>query len=162
MNDRRDALLAGAEFALAVETAARNTGSEDSVATCGVFSVEPGAENSIGRRVAVSVDARDTDLKRRDGMIKAALDAAKNIGIRRNVDSRFTLRTSDSPAKCSDQITSVVRKVSEKLGFAHTDIVSRAYHDSLFMARKFPTGMIFSTSLARYSYFTSILCSLTT
>ena len=37
MPERRDALLAGAEIAVAIEAAARGTGSPDSVATVGVF-----------------------------------------------------------------------------------------------------------------------------
>ena len=47
MPGRRDALLAGAEIALAVENAALTTGSPDTVGTKGVFKIEPGAVNSI-------------------------------------------------------------------------------------------------------------------
>ena len=47
MPGRRDALLAGAEISLAVEHAASNTGSPDTVGTTGVFRIEPGAVNSV-------------------------------------------------------------------------------------------------------------------
>src|SRR5439155_1437950 len=50
MPDRHDALLAGAEIALAVERAAKNSGSPDTVGTTGVFRIEPGAVNSVPRR----------------------------------------------------------------------------------------------------------------
>ena len=47
MPERHDALLAGAEIALAVEQAAVTSGSPDTVATTGVFRIEPGAVNSV-------------------------------------------------------------------------------------------------------------------
>src|SRR5437016_3836151 len=51
MPQRRDALCAAAEIALAVESAARSTGSIDTVGTTGVCDVFPGAINSIPVRV---------------------------------------------------------------------------------------------------------------
>ena len=42
MPDRRDAFLAGAEIALAVEAAAKSTGAIDTVGTTGVCHVFPG------------------------------------------------------------------------------------------------------------------------
>lgn len=144
MKDRHDAVLAGAEFALAVENVALNTNSVHSVATSGVFTVEPGAENSIGRRVGVSVDVRDIDKDRRNGMVEALKQKAESIGQERDVLATFNLRTSDDPAKCDDSIVETVRRVVANQKYKHIDLVSRAYHDSLLMARKFPTGMIFS------------------
>ncbi len=47
MPDRRDPLPAAAEVILAVEAAARGSGSPDSVATVGVCRVTPGAVNGI-------------------------------------------------------------------------------------------------------------------
>ena len=67
MPDRRDALCAAAELILAIGTAARSSGAIDTVATVGMCEVFPGAVNSIPSRVCLSVDIRDTDLKRRDG-----------------------------------------------------------------------------------------------
>src|SRR5262249_7695806 len=46
MPERHDAMLAGAEIALAAEQAALTSGSPDTVATTGVFRIEPGAVNS--------------------------------------------------------------------------------------------------------------------
>ena len=62
MPDRRDAFLAAAEIALAVEAAARSTGARSTpwrpVGVCDVF---PGAVNSIPSRVRMEVDVRDID-----------------------------------------------------------------------------------------------------
>src|SRR5439155_25038593 len=61
---RRDAFLAAAEIALAVEGAAKSTGAIDTVGTVGVCEVFPGAVNSIPSRVKVEIDVRDTDVER--------------------------------------------------------------------------------------------------
>lgn len=62
MPNRRDALTAGAEIILAVESLALATGAIDTVATTGVCDVFPGAVNSIPSRVNLGIDVRDTDL----------------------------------------------------------------------------------------------------
>jgi N-carbamoyl-L-amino-acid hydrolase len=56
MPDRHDALLAGAEIALAVESAAKESQSPDTVATTGVFRIEPGAVNSVPYRALLEID----------------------------------------------------------------------------------------------------------
>ena len=83
MPDRRDALCAAAELILAIENAARSSGAVDTVATVGMCEVFPGAINSIPSRVRLSADIRDTDLQRRDGVIKAMEDACNAISANR-------------------------------------------------------------------------------
>src|SRR6201988_2352583 len=79
MPDRRDALCAAAELILAIEHAARNSGAIDTVATVGMCEVFPGAVNSIPSRVHLSADVRDTDLKRRDQVMKQIESAGQSI-----------------------------------------------------------------------------------
>lgn len=143
MKDRNDAVLAGAEFALAVEDAALRAGSEDTVGTTGAFFVEPGLENSIGRIARVSLDARDTVQKRRDAVMSAAKEAAARIASKRGVRATFTTRSSDIPTSSHPSIVEAVAGSAEKLGYGYKKLVSRAYHDSLLMAHIFPVGMIF-------------------
>ena len=64
MVDRRDALLPAAELALAVAAAARDSGSDDTVATTGVLDVHPRAINSIPSRTCLEIDVRDVELAR--------------------------------------------------------------------------------------------------
>lgn len=143
MRDRNDALLASAEFALAVEAAALETGHDDTVATVGVVDVEPGVENSIGRFVRASLDVRDTDQARHESVLSTVQAAADDVGIRRRVNVTFTIRSRDAPATCDPKIVSAIESATVDLGFTYRKLASRAYHDSLLMARKFPIGMIF-------------------
>ena len=89
MPDRHDALCAAAELILAVESAARTSGAIDTVATVGICEVFPGAVNSIPSRVRLSVDIRDTDLQRRDAVMRN-LETACSHDFRQSGKFRFT------------------------------------------------------------------------
>jgi len=143
MPDRHDAFLAGAEIALAVEAAARATGAIDTVGTVGVCEVFPGVVNSVPRRTRLEVDVRDIDLVRRDGVLAAIRDAAAAIASRRGVTVRVESINADPPARCAPAIVEAVTSACDAQGVRHRTMISRAYHDSLFMSRVAPTGMIF-------------------
>jgi ureidoglycolate amidohydrolase len=143
MGDRRDAFLAAAEIALAVESAARATRSADSVATTGVCNVFPGAVNSIPSRAVLEIDVRDIDLARRDGMLSAIRAACETITARRQVRLEVELINADAPAQASTLITEALKASCHALGIGFMPMVSRAYHDSLFLSRIAPTGMLF-------------------
>jgi N-carbamoyl-L-amino-acid hydrolase len=143
MHDRRDAFLSAAEIALAVESAAKATRSADSVATTGVCNVFPGAVNSIPSRAVLEIDVRDIDLARRDGMLSAIRAACETIAAKRQVRVEVELINADAPAQASPLITEALSASCKALGIGSMPIVSRAYHDSLFLSRIAPTGMLF-------------------
>jgi ureidoglycolate amidohydrolase len=143
MPDRKDALCAASEVILAVESAARFTNAPDTVATVGICEVFPGAVNSIPSRVRLSLDVRDTDLPRRDSVMQKIAEAATAIARKRAVSIRTDLLNADAPADCSPVVTQVLADSCRAHSFRFLDMVSRAYHDSLFMARIAPTAMLF-------------------
>ena len=143
MPERRDALLAGAEIALAAEEAARTSGSVDTVATVGMFDVHPRAVNSIPSRVTMTVDARDTDLARRDRMVEGIKRSVQDVSRGRNVGAALEVLNADPPATCAPAVVHAIEAAAKTLGLSSLPMVSRAYHDTLFMARLCPVGMIF-------------------
>jgi ureidoglycolate amidohydrolase len=143
MPTRHDAFLAAAEIALALETAARSTGSIDSVATTGICEVFPGLVNSVPSRAKLEADIRDIDRDRRDGMIAALQRACVDVAKRRGVTVQTEVVNRDDPAKCDAGIVSTASAVCDAHGIAFDRMVSRAYHDSLFMSRICPASMIF-------------------
>ena len=143
MPDRHDALLAAAEIALAVESAARATGSIDTVATVGVCEVFPGAVNSVPSRVRLEVDVRDIELSRRDAVLVDIRSASEAVAVRRGVSVRIDPINADPPARCAPAIVDAIVTACTAHGLRHQQMISRAYHDSLFMSRLAPTGMIF-------------------
>ena len=152
MPERRDALPAAAELALSVEDAARASGSPDTVATVGVFHVHPGAVNSIPSRVQMEIDVRDIDLLRRDRVVETILRDAQRIAECRSVSCQTSILNADPPAQCADTVTDAVQDACAALGVLHRRMVSRAYHDALFMARIAPTGMIFIPCRGGFSH----------
>ena len=143
MTDRHDAFLAAAEIALAVESAARDTGSRDTVGTVGVCDVFPGAVNSVPSRARLDVDVRDIDLARRDAVLRRITAACAQITARRGVAVRIEPINADPPTECALPIVDAVIAACNGRRLSHQPMVSRAYHDSLFMSRIAPTGMIF-------------------
>jgi N-carbamoyl-L-amino-acid hydrolase len=143
MPDRRDAFLAAAEIALAVESAVKGTGAIDTVGTVGLCEIFPGAVNSVPSRVRMLADVRDIDLVRRDGVLASVSQAAERIGAARGVAIRTEIINADAPAQAAPLIVDALRQSAEEGEIPYSTMVSRAYHDSLFMARIAPTGMLF-------------------
>ena len=144
MPDRHDSLTAAAELILALEHTARATGAIDTVATVGVCEVFPGAVNSVPSRVRLETDVRDTDGARRDGVLTELKAVAEMVSGRRGVKIQFEMVNSDPPATCDPGIISAIESAVLGAGRSSRKIVSRAYHDSLFVARIAPVGMIFT------------------
>jgi len=143
MPGRRDALCAASELILAIEGFARGSGSTDTVATVGTCEVHPGAINSVPSRVKLGVDLRDTDGDRRDGVLAQIKKAAEEIALRRNVSVETDMLNADPPAASSARVLDVISGACDAMKIASRRIVSRAYHDSLFMSRIAPMAMIF-------------------
>ncbi len=143
---RQDALVPAARLITLAETLARDSGSPDTVATCGMVEVHPGAINSIPRRVTVSFDIRDTDLDTREGIVAAIKAEAAQLADARALTVSIETINADPPADAHATIVASVGAACEQEGFSHMPLVSRAYHDALFVARKVPMGMIFVPS----------------
>jgi ureidoglycolate amidohydrolase len=143
MPERRDALCAAAELILAVEQSARASGAIDTVATVGICEVFPGAVNSIPSSVRLTIDIRDTNLSRRDGVLHAIQKATRSIAQERRVSVQTELVNADAPADCAPAVVEALSDACRDHRWPFLSMVSRAYHDSLFMSRIAPTGMLF-------------------
>jgi N-carbamoyl-L-amino-acid hydrolase len=122
MRDRRDALLAGAEIALVVE------------------------------QVALSGDLRDTNLKARDAALERIEQSVATICARRGIEYQIERVNADVPAVCDPRLIRTVSAVCDELGLAWKRMISRAYHDTLFMTQICPATMIFVPCRAGVSH----------
>jgi ureidoglycolate amidohydrolase len=143
MPDRRDALCAAAELILSVEKHALATGAIDTVATVGTCDVHPGAVNSVPSRVVLQLDIRDTDPDRRESVMQAVRRDCEELRRRRKVTITEELVNADEPAQSSPHIVQLLEEICAEQKIPYKKMVSRAYHDSLFMARIAPIVMIF-------------------
>jgi N-carbamoyl-L-amino-acid hydrolase len=161
MPDRRDALCAASELILSVErhTLAANADAKaagqsgvDSVATVGTVQVHPGAVNSVPSRVALMLDIRDTDVLRRDRTMAALHADIAAIEAHRGVRITETAINADIPAASDPHILDTLKAICTEEHVPYMEMVSRAYHDSNFMARIAPIAMIFIPCRAGVSH----------
>jgi N-carbamoyl-L-amino-acid hydrolase len=143
MPDRRDALCTAAELILSIERHALATGAIDTVATVGTCAVHPGAVNSVPSRVRLELDIRDTEPARRESVMQGVRSDIADIAQRRGVSIVETLVNADEPATCSPHIVAALDEACRVLGHQAMHMVSRAYHDTLFMSRLAPVAMLF-------------------
>jgi N-carbamoyl-L-amino-acid hydrolase len=144
MSGRRDALCAAAEIALEVEKAAQETGAADSVATVGVCEVFPGAVDCVPSRVRLELDVRDIDQARRDGMVARIVAACRDTAQRRRLTVKAELINMDPPAECGAEVVDALARAAQAHSLGYQCLSSRGYHDSLFVSRIAPTGLLFA------------------
>jgi ureidoglycolate amidohydrolase len=108
-----------------------------------VFRQLPDAINSIPCDVTIEIDFRDTRLDTRTRAWARVEAAIAEICERRGI--RWTLDTisANPPATCAAALVDTIEHVCRAHGVASRRMISRAYHDSLFMAQICPTTMIF-------------------
>lgn len=143
MPQRHDAFLGACEVALGVERAALATGSVDTVATTGLCHVFPGAVNSIPGRVTLEIDVRDIELARRDGVLRAIEEICHVAAAKRGLQAETKVLNADPPAACDAHVIRALETACDTRGLGFQRMISRAYHDSLFMARIAPVAMVF-------------------
>ncbi len=91
----------------------------------------------------LGVDLRDTDGDRRDRVLGEIKQAAEEISRRRQIKIQTTMLNADPPSSSSSRVLSAITAACGEMKVSSRQIVSRAYHDSLFMSRIAPMAMIF-------------------
>jgi N-carbamoyl-L-amino-acid hydrolase len=116
---------------------------------CDVF---PGAVNSIPSRVRLSLDVRDTDLARRNAVLHVIERASQEISAKRQVSVEIEMLNADQPADCDPKIIGAISRACQKHDLRFQPMISRAYHDSLFISRIAPVAMLFIPCRNGYSH----------
>jgi acetylornithine deacetylase/succinyl-diaminopimelate desuccinylase-like protein len=152
MPDRHDAALGAAETALAVEQRVLESGSPDCVGTAGLWRILPGAINSVPCEAVMEIDIRDTQIRSRDGVLEGLRRDIEEIASRRGLQVTIETISADPPATCAPEVIEAIEAAVQCEGLTARRLVSRAYHDSLFLARVAPTSMIFIPCHRGYSH----------
>lgn len=97
-------------------------------------------------------DIRDIRLDTRDAVVTAVKTLAKRLADERGLKIEIEDINSDPPAVSDETILKAAEAATEAYGYSHMRLPSRAYHDSLFIARIAPMGMIFVPSKSGYSH----------
>ena len=151
MNNRQDALLAGAKFIQAVNRIVTSVPGRQ-VGTVGRINAFPGAPNVIPGKVVLSLELRDLDATK----IKMLYDKihAEAQQIARDSKTKFDFKeiNVNIPAPTDPRIRSLITEAARELGLSTKPMPSGAGHDAQDMARLGPVGMIFVPSVGGISH----------
>jgi beta-ureidopropionase / N-carbamoyl-L-amino-acid hydrolase len=151
MDQRRDALLAAAQFVQMVNRVVRAEPGRQ-VGTVGQMRAEPGAPNVIPGRVVASLELRDLDAPKVRRLYDRIAAEARAIGEASGTTFGFAPITDHGPALTDPRMQRVVADAARMLGLSSRVMPSGAGHDAQEMARLGPAGMIFVPSVGGISH----------
>ncbi len=146
MNKRQDAMLAAAEFTLAVNEIVKSIPGTQ-VGTVGRIQAYPGVPNVIPGKVVLSLELRDLSDEKLDMLIDKIKKKSEKIGEQYGTTFSFApISATAKPALTSNTIKDVIERESHDLGYTALRMPSGAGHDTQDMALLGPVGMIFIPS----------------
>ena len=152
MSFRSDALMAAAQWMIAVEALAKEV--PGLVATVGLIEAKPGAVNIIPGEVVLSLDVRHAQDKVRAHAVRRLLAKADSITRYRSMEiagSTLVRKVSVSHTETSVQksvamhapLTAVLQAAAEASGRPYSAMASGAGHDAMIVAGVLPAAMLF-------------------
>lgn len=151
MRLRHDALVGAAKMVGVVDEVGRAHGPH-AVATVGVIEPRPGSRNVVPGAVFFTIDLRvpsDATLAAMEAAIRerfARIAAEDGLGLA--IEQVF-----DSPAvHFNPDCIDAVQRAADACGYTSRAMISGAGHDSAYIARVAPSGMIFVTSVNGLSH----------
>lgn len=157
MADRRDALVAASRFIAAVPQIVKEHGNAYTVATVGTMKVVPNSVNVIPGTCTVHLEIRDQDGKMIGRIEKELRAQLEHICKEMGEECSFERFSYHEPAPMAEWVRDSIEASVQELGIGYRILPSGAFHDSLIMTSRFPTGMIFVPSVdgishSRYEY----------
>jgi len=151
MNNRQDALLAGAKFIQAVNRVVTSVPGRQ-VGTVGRISALPGAPNVIPGKVVLSLELRDLDAAKINMLFEKIKAETEKIAAESKTKFDFKEINVNIPAPTDPKIRSLIAESARDLGLTTKSLPSGAGHDAQDMARLGPVGMIFVPSVGGISH----------
>lgn len=145
MHYRHDALLGGAELALAIEQAAIDAG-HSTVATVGNLTAKPGVMNVVPGYCELLVDIRGIHTEARESVFTTLQQKIEQVAQQRDLKIELQLISKDTPIVLPQEMIDAIYQATTELGYSAEIMPSGAGHDAMHMATFCPTGMIFVPS----------------
>lgn len=141
MHLRHDAIVAAAEWIVAVERTAQSF--PDLVATVGRITAKPGAINVIAGEARVTLDLRHESDDTCAGAADMLIRLAEEITERRGLTLRRRVLLSQRAVAMDPFLVEQTEEALRKIGYQPHRMVSGAGHDAMILAEKVPAVMIF-------------------
>ena len=151
MNQRQDALLAGARFIEAVNRIVTSIPGRQ-VGTVGRIQALPGAPNVIPGKVILSLELRDLEAAKINLLYQKVYAEAQQIARESKTKFDFKEINVNIPAPTDSKIRQLINDSAKELGLTTRSMPSGAGHDAQDMARLASVGMIFVPSIGGISH----------
>lgn len=152
MADRQDALVAASAFISAVPELVARFGQAYSVATVGYLSVTPNTMNVIPGRCVFTLEIRDQSAETLRLLEAELLQELERVCAAGGATCSARPISAYPPTPMHPAVQREIEAACLQAGVRYERLPSGAFHDALFMARAFPTGMIFVPSVGGISH----------
>ncbi len=149
MDDRTDALAAGAELISAVERAANEvvaTDSPSAVGTVGSLDVAPNATNVVPGRVTAGIDIRDVERESMERIVARTEETLARLGRERGIETSIERPFDLDPTLMSDRLRRAAHDAGAQAGVETIDLHSGAAHDTMHVAGVTDAALLFAPS----------------
>jgi allantoate deiminase len=150
MTLRRDALVAAAEWAVAVEKGALEI--PGLVATVGALKASPGAANVIAGECRATLDVRHASDTARTQSVSGFLRTAEEIAQRRGISLTSTTTLVQTATPMDSLLLHEIETAVSQAGITPYRMLSGAGHDAMILAEKVPSAMVFIRSPSGISH----------
>jgi acetylornithine deacetylase/succinyl-diaminopimelate desuccinylase-like protein len=142
MDLRLDPTLPLAETVAELERLARAAG-KGTVGTVGEIEVEPGIINAIASRVRFSLDVRGPDDDTYRGVAREIAAFAQQAAERRGMRAEYAQRQALPATPMDPRIVEALEGAAAATGEPYVQMHSGAAHDTMCVADRVPTAMVF-------------------
>jgi N-carbamoyl-L-amino-acid hydrolase len=151
MNIRKNAMLTAAEIVLTVDRVVKSKPGRQ-VGTVGRLIVEPGAPNVVPGLVSLTVELRDLDSAKIEGLWAEIRTEIDQLAQKYETPTHYELAHTNDPALSDPQIRELIAAAADDLELSSLHMPSGAGHDAQTLAMICPMGMIFVPSVEGISH----------
>lgn len=145
MGRRKDGLAAAAEIVLGLEQAAKAIG-DAVVATATIFSLKPVSINVIPGEVELGVDIRGIESATKKQMTASFQRLVADVSARRGITVEIETLSEEEPVALDPHMVERLHQACQRKGVPYLEAVSRAGHDTMYVAKIAPAAMLFVPS----------------
>ena len=145
MNLRKDALAAGAQLILEIETICKSRG-QGMVGTVGKMTLAPNQVNVVPGRAELELDLRTIDDELCERIHTEILQVCDVVANQRGLEISLNSRSAEPPVSLPEGLSRVIGDVCEDFRLSYLKMPSWAGHDANRMAKIAKTAVIFVPS----------------
>ncbi|WP_335338764.1 M20 family metallo-hydrolase [Lentibacillus amyloliquefaciens] len=145
MKDRKDALVAAAEFIGGVHELPALI-SDTAVATVGKIDAEPNGVNVIPGSVTLYADIRDIFKETRDNLVDKVLELAEKTADKHQVNIEHVEKMRVAPVPIEDEKQQLLETSFREKNIRPYRLPSGAGHDAMIIGARWPVAMLFTQS----------------